>query len=85
MKKGNTAVGKKGQSPQLIIGIDLGDRTSRYCVLDEAGKILLEQEVETRPEALKKKFSAMDRSRIAIEAGHIRPGWRGCWKDVSMR
>lgn len=69
MKKGNTAVGKKGQSPQLTIGIDLGDRTSRYCVLDQAGAILLEREVETRPEALKKKFSAMDRSRIAIEAG----------------
>jgi hypothetical protein len=30
----------KGQ--KLTIGLDLGDRWSFYCVLDEAGKILLE-------------------------------------------
>ena len=27
---------------KLTIGVDLGDRWSFYCVLDEAGKILLE-------------------------------------------
>ncbi len=61
--------GKKEQTPQLTIGLDLGDSTSCYCVLDEAGGILLEQEVETRPEALKKRFRALGRSRIAMEAG----------------
>src|SRR6266850_2201170 len=30
---------------QLTIGVDLGDRWSFYCVLDEAGKIILEQKV----------------------------------------
>jgi hypothetical protein len=28
---------------QLTIGLDLGDRSSAYCVLDEAGEIILEQ------------------------------------------
>jgi hypothetical protein len=28
---------------KLTIGVDLGDRWSNYCVLDEAGEILLEQ------------------------------------------
>jgi transposase len=28
---------------KLTIGVDLGDRWSFYCVLDEAGKIILEQ------------------------------------------
>ena len=28
---------------KLTIGLDLGDRWSNYCVLDEAGEILLEQ------------------------------------------
>src|SRR6266403_2010471 len=28
---------------KLTIGLDLGDRWSFYCVLDEAGKIILEQ------------------------------------------
>jgi hypothetical protein len=30
---------------KLTIGLDLGDRWSFYCVLDEAGKVLLEQKV----------------------------------------
>jgi hypothetical protein len=27
---------------QLTIGLDLGDRSSYYCVLDEAGEVVLE-------------------------------------------
>jgi hypothetical protein len=38
---------------KLTIGVDLGDRWSFYCVLDEAGKIILEQKVPTTPEAMK--------------------------------
>jgi len=44
--------------------VDLGDRWSFYCVLDEAGKIILEQKVPTTPEALKQTFSRMPQSRI---------------------
>jgi hypothetical protein len=36
--------------------VDLGDRWSFYCVLDEAGKIILEQKVSTTPEAIKQTF-----------------------------
>jgi len=38
---------------QLTIGLDLGDRSSAYCVLDEAGEIILEQKLPTTPEAMK--------------------------------
>jgi hypothetical protein len=38
---------------RLTIGMDLGDRWSCYCILDEAGRILLEQKVATTPEAMK--------------------------------
>src|ERR1017187_6193876 len=41
---------------KLTIGVDLGDRWSFYCVLDEAGKIILEQKVPTAPEAMKQTF-----------------------------
>jgi transposase len=34
---------------RLTIGLDLGDRSSCYCVLDEAGDVLLEQKVSTTP------------------------------------
>ena len=61
----------KGQ--KLTIGLDLGDRWSFYCVLDEAGKILLEQKVATTPEAMKQTFGKMARSRIALETGTHSP------------
>ena len=41
---------------RLTIGMDLGDRWSCYCILDEAGRILLEQKVATTPEAMKQIF-----------------------------
>ena len=50
---------------QLTIGLDMGDRRSSYCVLDEAGKVLLEQKVATTPEAMKQIFEKIPRSLIA--------------------
>src|ERR1700690_2362807 len=58
---------------KLTIGVDLGDRWSFYCVLDEAGKIILEQKVPTTPEAIKQTFSRMPQSRIALETGTHSP------------
>jgi transposase len=46
MKKVSTAGAKETRNvrdQQLTIGLDLGDRWSWYCVLDEAGEVLLEQ------------------------------------------
>ena len=61
------------QEQKLTIGVDLGDRWSFYCVLDEAGKIILEQKVPTTPEAMKQTFSRMPQSRIALETGTHSP------------
>ena len=52
---------------KLTIGVDLGDRWSFYCVLDEAGKIILEQKVATTPQAIKQTLGKMPRSLIALE------------------
>src|SRR5580693_2545659 len=54
---------------KLTIGLDLGDHWSFYCVLDEAGKIILEQKVATTPEAMKQTFGKIPRSRMALETG----------------
>jgi len=35
------------EGKKLTIGMDLGDRTSRYCVLGEEGELLLEASVAT--------------------------------------
>jgi hypothetical protein len=58
---------------KLTIGLDLGDRWSFYCVLDEAGKIILEQKVATTPEAIKQTFGKIPRSLIAMETGTHSP------------
>jgi transposase len=76
MKKVSTAAvtAKRNLAKQqLTIGLDLGDRSSCYCVLDETGRIVMEQRVSTTPKALQAAFRAMPRSRIALETGMHSP------------
>ena len=76
MKKVSTVAVKASRkiSPlKLTVGLDLGDRSSWYCVLDEAGRVLLEQRVSTTPKALREVFGGMPRSRIALETGTHSP------------
>src|SRR5580692_6584492 len=58
---------------KLTTGLDLGDRWSNYCVLDEAGEILLEQKLATTPEAVKQTLGRIPRSLIALETGTHSP------------
>src|SRR5271170_5437027 len=58
---------------RLTIGLDLGDKSSCYCVLDEAGDVLLEQKVSTTPRAMRDVFGALPRCRIALETGTHSP------------
>ena len=58
---------------KLTIGLDLGDRWSFYCVLDEAGQVILEQKLPTTPEAMKQTFGKIPQSLIALETGTHSP------------
>ena len=76
MKKISTVVVEGMQifkENQLTIGLDLGDRISRYCILDEAGQIILEQELPTTAKGIEQVFSKIPRSRIALETGTHSP------------
>ena len=76
MKKVSTTAAKQSKNvsqQKLTIGLDLGDRNSWYCELDEAGQIQLEQRVRTNAKALQEVFGAMPRSRIALEIGTHSP------------
>ena len=76
MKKGSTAAAKQSSNlsqQKLTIGLDLGDRWSWYCVLDEAGNVLGEQRVSTTAKAMREVFGRMARSRIALETGMHSP------------
>ena len=58
---------------QLTIGVDLGDRSSACCVLNDAGEIVLERKLATSPEAMKETLGKMARCRIAMETGTHSP------------
>jgi transposase len=76
MKQGSTVAAKQSRKiseQKLTVGLDLGDRSSWYCVLDEAGSIVLEQKLSTTPKAMQEGFGAMPRSRIALETGMHSP------------
>jgi len=76
MKKVSIAATKQSRNisqQKLTIGLDLGDRNSWYCVLDERGQIQLEQRVGTNAKGLREVFGAMPRSRIALEIGTHSP------------
>ncbi len=75
MKKSSTAMAasNKNFAQKLTIGLDLGDRSSWYCVLDEAGEVVGEQKLGTTPKAMREVFAAMPRSRVALETGMHSP------------
>jgi len=76
MKKASTAAVKQSRNfsqSNLTIGLDLGDRSSCYCVLDESGRIVMEQKVSTTAKALQAALGAMPRCRIALETGMHSP------------
>jgi transposase len=58
---------------KLTIGLDLGDRWSFYCVLDEAGEIILQQKLPTTPVGMRRTFEKLPRSRMVLETGTHSP------------
>ena len=75
MKKVSTVAEKQSRniSQQLTIGLDLGDRSSWYCMLSESGEVLLEQRLGTTAKAMQEVFGRMPRSRVALETGMHSP------------
>src|SRR6266404_1986496 len=76
MKKNSTVATKRKKifrEKKLTIGMDLGDRFTYYCVLDEAGEVVVEQKLATTKQAMKQAFSRMPSSRVALETGAHSP------------
>ena len=67
------SAGGKPRKEKLTIGLDLGDRSSRYCVLDEQGDLILEGSVATTRTGLDRVFGAMAPGRLALEVGTHSP------------
>jgi len=70
----------------LFVGLDVSDRYTQVCVLDDAGVVLEESRVATAKEPVLARFSHRPRTRIALEAGTHSP-WmsrllEGCGHEV---
>ena len=77
MKKVSTAAvtaTKNFSQPKLTIGLDLGDRSSWYCLLDEVGDVLQRnRNWASTPKAMREVFGSLSRCRIALETGMHSP------------
>src|ERR1700692_2414299 len=76
MKKSSTVAVHTNEifkQAKLTIGLDLGDRFSHYCLLDEAGNVILEHNLPTTPKGIDQVFRKIPRSRIALETGTHSP------------
>jgi len=73
---------KNFSQPKLTTGLDLGDRSSWYCLLDEAGEVLREQKLGTTPKAMREVFGSMPRCRIALETGMHSPWVSRCLSEL---
>ena len=58
---------------KYTVGLDLGDRWSWYCVLDEGGEVVFEHKLSTTAKALREVFGGMPQSRVALETGTHSP------------
>ena len=75
MKKGNRG-SAKAENPGkafVTVGIDIGDRFSRYCMVNAAGEVMEEGRMATTPAALERHFRGENRQRIAMECGTHSP------------
>lgn len=78
MKKNSTVprsakrVKVRVQTP-ITIGMDLGDKSSRYCLLNEQGEVIKEGVVATTKKGLQRAFGAKKRCRMALEVGTHSP------------
>ena len=70
MKKSSTGKAKRPVRKQRItVGMDLGDRWSRYCLLDEEGVVITEGSAVTTKAGIAKVFGPLPGCRVAIEVG----------------
>ena len=60
--------------PKATAGLDLGDRYSHLCLIDQhSGEVVEEGRLRTSPQAFERRFASEESMRIAIETGTHSP------------
>ena len=61
------------KKPLVTAGVDLGDRKSNVCLLNQAGEMVGEFEIETTPQGFERFFQALPKGRVGMEVGTHSP------------
>lgn len=61
------------EKPEITIGLDLGDRFSHYCMLNEDGDAIETGRIQTTENAVGRHFESEPAMRIALECGTHSP------------
>lgn len=57
-------------TPEIVVGLDLSDRSAHYAMLDMAsGELIEEGKLQLSAKGLARRFQGVERMRIALEAG----------------
>jgi predicted NBD/HSP70 family sugar kinase len=62
VKKNSTVATKRKKifhEKELTIGLDLGDRFTYYCILDEAGEVVVERKMTTTKPRITQVFNPL--------------------------
>jgi transposase len=59
--------------PTMTMGLDMGDRFSHYCLLNEEGDVVEEGRMQSTEAAFRRHFASDPRMRIAVECGTHSP------------
>ena len=71
--KNNSRERQWKQRPERTVGVDLGDRFSRYCVLNHEGEVIEEGRIRTTEEGFRQHWEGEPRQRIVLETGTHSP------------
>jgi len=69
---------KSSPSELLTVGLDVGDRTSHYCVLNAQGEVVMRAQVATTKVELTREFEVAGRVVVVLEAGTHSPWVSRC-------
>jgi transposase len=73
VSKSQPAMKTTNDKPELTVGLDLGDRYSRYCMLNEECEVVEEGRIQSTEAAFRRHFEGEPRQRIALECGTHSP------------
>ncbi len=65
--------------PEITIGVDVSDKYSHICAVDNMGEVIEESKIPTKPDAFRHRFTC-NPARIVIEAGT-----HSLWIDKTLR